>query len=409
MELPTTHAESMRPFTFHSIPSPAVRFFWLYPLLVALSEVLAQLLGLRLALIVHMLLLLALAFPRAVAQRQIEQDLTLALLLAPLPRLLALVLPLDRFPQTAWYGMVAMPTLVAAWLVAQQLKILPARQAYSMRKLAFQMLVALGGVAIGAAMYVIQPAESSADIGSPLIVVIGSLVLAFCSGALDEVIFRGVLQKAAYPILGRWTVVYIVLLLASLQVGLIAPSMIILWAGVGLLFGIVARQSGSVLGVVFAHGLANATMLIIMPLLARTTSPQIAMIVPWVIGSSALSLLCTLGVLVYKADMLRIAGKKRGALATCYADIARNPFGAWLMTMWTQPAPKARPPRPIARTIRALRLQNGVKYIDLAQRTGLSVRLLAEIEHGMRLPHPDQIDKIANGLGIPPHTIRRDG
>jgi len=51
--------------------------------------------------------------------------------------------------------------------------------------------------------------------------------------------------------------------------------------------------------------------------------------------------------------------------------------------------------------LRALRLAAGLAYIDLAERTGLTVRLLAEIEHGMRMPQPEQIQLITQALGAP--------
>ena len=41
----------------------------------------------------------------------------LALTLAPLIRVLSLSLPLFRFPQAAWYPIVAIPLLLAAWVI----------------------------------------------------------------------------------------------------------------------------------------------------------------------------------------------------------------------------------------------------------------------------------------------------
>ena len=42
-----------------------------------------------------------------------ERKLALALTLAPLIRILSLALPLARFPQAAWYPLVALPLLLA--------------------------------------------------------------------------------------------------------------------------------------------------------------------------------------------------------------------------------------------------------------------------------------------------------
>jgi len=50
--------------------------------------------------------------------------------------------------------------------------------------------------------------------------------------------------------------------------------------------------------------------------------------------------------------------------------------------------------------LRTIRRDSGITYADMAQRTGLPVRLLAEIEHGMRLPQADHVQAIAQALGI---------
>lgn len=44
--------------------------------------------------------------------------------------------------------------------------------------------------------------------------------------------------------------------------------------------------------------------------------------------------------------------------------------------------------------LRLLRRSLGMTYCELARHTGLPVRLLAAIEHGMRAPEPEQIQRI---------------
>jgi hypothetical protein len=55
--------------------------------------------------------------------------------------------------------------------------------------------------------------------------------------------------------------------------------------------------------------------------------------------------------------------------------------------------------------LRSLRLQSGLGYVELAQRTGIPVRELAEIEHGLRPLDPEQRRRLANVLGITQRLI----
>jgi membrane protease YdiL (CAAX protease family) len=66
-------------------------------------------------------------------------------------------------------------------------------------------------------------------------------------------------------------------------------------------------------------------------------------------------------------------------------------------------APRSNPTAgraPAVPMIRALRRGAGMTYVELGQRTQLPVRLLAEIEHGLRPPSHDQLDRIFQALGV---------
>lgn len=51
--------------------------------------------------------------------------------------------------------------------------------------------------------------------------------------------------------------------------------------------------------------------------------------------------------------------------------------------------------------IRSLRLEANLGYIDLAVRTGIPARCLAELEYGLRTASPEQLQQLARALGIP--------
>jgi transcriptional regulator with XRE-family HTH domain len=47
-----------------------------------------------------------------------------------------------------------------------------------------------------------------------------------------------------------------------------------------------------------------------------------------------------------------------------------------------------------------MRRKSGLTYTDVAQRTGIPARLLAEIEYGLRLPDPEQLRWIVQALSL---------
>jgi hypothetical protein len=137
--------------------------------------------------------------------------------------------------------------------------------------------------------------------------------------------------------------------------------------GVGLLFARLVRWSGSILGVALAHGMTNVTMFLIMPYLAQHASERVIHSAPYMIG----------------------IGTAVAGIASCI-----------LMVRAIIPRTTASLERSSPSRILSLRRGLGLTYGDLARRTGIPSRLLAEIEHGLRPIQPDQLQLIAAGLGV---------
>ena len=57
--------------------------------------------------------------------------------------------------------------------------------------------------------------------------------------------------------------------------------------------------------------------------------------------------------------------------------------------------------------IRALRESRDWSLADLAAATGVSIMGLSYLERGARKPHKGTVQKVENGLGLPPGTYSR--
>lgn len=337
---------------FHLHPS---WLLWGYLLLITLAEVITAAASPQLGLIMHALLLVTFTVHGAIGLRTGSGQLALGLSLAPLIRLLSLSLPLLSFPQMAWYPIVSIPLLIALWLIVRQLGM--SRQALGLRSgnLALELLLASGGIALGVIEYLIlqpQPLISSLSWQALLL---PALSLVVFTGFTEEVIFRGLLQALALPTLGRAAFVYVALLFAVLHVGYLSLTDVVFVFAVGLVFAYIVHWSGSILGVTLAHGLTNVTLFLIMPYLAQHPASTLNMLAPWLLsGGIGLSLI-TVTLLKLRSIKLRKAAQ---------AEISRT-------------------------TIRALRHEHGLTYVRLAQRTGISARKLAAIEHGLHPLQPE--------------------
>jgi membrane protease YdiL (CAAX protease family) len=92
-----------------------------------------------------------------------------------------------------------------------------------------------------------------------------AIVLMVSTGFMEELVFRGLLQRATGPLLGRFSVPYVSALFAVLHVGYRSVLDVLFVFAVALFFGYVAEKTQSIVGVSLSHGLTNITLFLVMP------------------------------------------------------------------------------------------------------------------------------------------------
>lgn len=357
---------------FRQIISTPKRIHWIFLALITFAELVTSAYNLALGLASHTVLIFLLVVYSALGRQSAERRLALALTLAPLIRLLSLALPLINLPRLSWYPVVAVPLMSAAWLIVRQLRLPAAELGLRRGRVWLQLMLMGGGLGLGWLEYSILRPEPLLATFTWSAFTIAALTLIIATGLVEEIIFRGVLQAVALPALGRHALLYVSLLFAALHIGYLSAVDVLFVFAVGLLFAYIVKWSGSILGVSLAHGLTNVTLFLIMPTLAQQPA-EIAALAPWVIwGGSALAMIAV-DILLLRA-MIRTAS-----------------------TLNQEIAPET--------NLRDLRRSAGLTYTDLAQRTGLPVRLLAEIEHGLCIPQAEQLAQIAQCLSVAPQNL----
>jgi uncharacterized protein len=213
----------------------------------------------------HTALLLLILVHAGLLQESRPRNLVLALALAPLTRILSLAMPLGLFPQVWWYTIISIPLFVAAAIIA---RIAEARRIDLGLRLSVspaQWLIASLGFPLGILEYaILRPAPLSASIGWRDLW-LPALILLICTGFLEELIFRGLLQHLASRVLGSWGIVFVSGIFAALHIGHRSVVDVGFVFAVALLFAVAVRQTRSLAGVTIAHGLTNSLLFLVCP------------------------------------------------------------------------------------------------------------------------------------------------
>lgn len=239
----------------------------------------------------HGLILLALLFQTAFSNNIQIRRFLLALALAPLTRLLSMMMPLQHFRVINWYLLVGVPLFLAVFYTARVGNVSREMLGLTARKLPFQALISLTGIGLGYLEYsILHPSPLVREFSIQQIW-LPALILLIFTGLLEEIIFRGLLQSSAISILGQAGMIYMALVFVVMHLGYHSWVDLVFVFAVALFFGWVVRRSGSILGVTLAHGLTNISMFLIFPFLQtpmvivtmpRLDLPNMAPARPWV-------------------------------------------------------------------------------------------------------------------------------
>lgn len=242
---------------------------WVYAAWIFIAEICITFVNLRLGLFIHCALLLILPAHAMLAEGKRYRATLSTLITAPLIRIMSIVLPLVQFPIIDWYLMVSLPVFIACFFIVRlnhwswsDIGLTPGR-------FWWQPVIALSGFAIGFGESLVLPVNRLAPELTIQAVFMPFLILLVSTGFFEELVFRGLMQRASFRLFSDDGIFFNACVFASLHVGYKDLADLIYVFGVGLFFGILVRRSGSIIGTTFSHGLANTTLYILVPLLSH--------------------------------------------------------------------------------------------------------------------------------------------
>ncbi len=242
-----------------------------YSVLLTIAELLTTFTDPMLGLLLHMLIMLGLLGLAARWWQHPIHRMLLAFVAGPLIRIMSLSLPLAGLPFIAWLLITSIP-LFATVIVTMQVLQLTRRDVGLMLRprtaaLRTEIVIALSGIPLGFLEWsILRPPPlleglNIAQVWFPVVVIFIS------TGLMEELVFRGVMQKTAHELLGAIAIPLVALIFAILHIGYQSWLDFFFVFGVGWFYGWAVQRTGSILGATISHGLINSMLFIILPTL----------------------------------------------------------------------------------------------------------------------------------------------
>ena len=195
-----------------------------------------------------------------------SSSLFLNLSLAPLIRVVSLSLPLAYFPRYAWYLVAGAAVLLAALTLMWAQGVGFNEVGVNFNRPLAQALIGLTGAPFGAIeYYILKPEPLAAKMPLPDLILL-AVALAFFTGFVEEMVFRGLMQHSAVEVLGlRDGLLAVNTVFSILHIGWLSIYDVVFVFSIGLFFGILVLKTGSITGVSLSHGVTNVFLFLIMP------------------------------------------------------------------------------------------------------------------------------------------------
>ncbi|MDP8961991.1 MAG: CPBP family intramembrane metalloprotease [Actinomycetota bacterium] len=182
--------------------------------------------------------------------------------LVPTLRIASLAVPNNEVSPIFWYGLISLALASAVVLTA---RLNDARGAeLGLRWTPQQRTIALIGVPLALVAWELPQPSPLIEGDNPFYVLVGSVVLLLLGG-LEEVVFRGMIQRSLCRLFGISGIFFAAGLSTAAASGSDSLSFVAFSGGVTLVFGWFVHRTGSVIGVALAHGIVNMTAIVLLP------------------------------------------------------------------------------------------------------------------------------------------------
>ena len=196
-----------------------------------------------------------------------SSKLALALSPVPLVRIVSISSPVIQFTILQWFLVISMvlfsSILLTIILIGDEMSDygfkLPERKHYSL-----EISIILCGFLFGFVEYQILTPNSLVETLTFVGLVAPLVALYLGTGLLEELLFRGIIQRHSIESLGKWQGIFFTnLIFMILHTGWESGYDLIFVGVVGVIFSIVVVRTGSIIGVSFSHAITNLSLFVL--------------------------------------------------------------------------------------------------------------------------------------------------
>ncbi len=243
-----------------------------YTFLLIAAEIITAYYDPKIGILMHGILMFIL-FGHAAFMRPSDKDfshLLMAVGIAPLIRVVSLSTPLSSFSYIYWFLVLSVP-LFAGILILRAIQGLNEEDlglTFDIRKLHWELGIILAGFPLGILEYFILKPEPILDDPTFQSLIAPVLIMIICTGLIEEMIFRGLIQHNAIKVYGIWFgIILTSVLFGFLHTGNLSPFSVVFASIVGFIYSLVKIRTGSIVGISLSHGALNCTLFLGAPLI----------------------------------------------------------------------------------------------------------------------------------------------
>lgn len=194
----------------------------------------------------------------------------MALVLAPLIRILSLSMPFIHFSKISSFLLISIPIFVGIftcmWVQGLRAKDVGLYLS-KLKHTPIEAGVILLAIPVGIIEYqILEPAILPGFGPGAVNFIATSLIFVVCTGFLEELVFRGLIQHNAIKLMSKWWgILFVSTIFGVLHVGNLALWDCVLAFSLGFIYSIIREKTGSIYGISISHGIVNTILFLIAP------------------------------------------------------------------------------------------------------------------------------------------------
>jgi membrane protease YdiL (CAAX protease family) len=237
-------------------------------LALVLAEVVTTYYDMQWGLLINGLILISLIVGSVVSDSPNFSNLLRSMIVLPLIRIIGLSMPIMKIDSLYWFPIISIPLFAAAFFLIRSQSM--TRQSVGLVRgdLKIQIPIIFTGILFGAIEYLILKPEPLIATFTVFNVIFAGIILTISTGFAEELLFRGILQKNAENVMGKYTaILFASVIFSILHTGWMSFMDLIFVFLVAVFYGFVFQRTRSIMGISFSHGLTNIFLFVIMPFL----------------------------------------------------------------------------------------------------------------------------------------------